>query len=631
MLGKAVFAVVFYSLFLRQGYIIPSVNIYPKGLKMSHYSVFFENENKEILVHTGKTILEAAEEAGIILDSICGGAGTCGKCIVKIEPGGKDVFACRYVIENDMTVIVPTAKRYFEDRKITEQKDIDLKPLPSVCKYFVEVPPSDISQIRDSLELVSPAGEIIFRNKPEMSIPENFADGITIIFKKDYLSDGQVSSDPKVEILGVESGDTAGLLFGIAVDIGTTTVVAKLFDLNDGRCLATAASANPQISRGDDVISRINYASNEKGLKDLHDVIIKCLNSLIDELCKEAHVSSSNLYEICVAGNTTMNHIFLQLPVKQLGEAPYQAYSLEACDLDAAKMGLHLNPCANVHTIENIAGFVGADTTAAALAAGMDSMEKMSLLVDIGTNGELVIGVKGRLLAASCAAGPALEGARISQGSRAVEGSIEGVAVSDDDISLEVIGGGAGTSICGSGLIDAMAVLLDLGIVDQTGRFADKDDLAGKLSEKILDRIVLSNNQPAFILAANKDNDNKPVMFTQKDIRQTQLAKAAIRAGIIFLQKKMGVADSQIDQILLAGAFGNYIDRKSALRIGLLPSIPIDKVHFVGNAAGTGCQMVLLSTDYRKISAQLVKEIEYIEIANELEFQTVFADALLFA
>lgn len=589
---------------------------------MADYNVIFEAQNKQVSVPEGATIHQAAEKAGIILSTVCGGAGTCGKCIVKILPEGDDVLACRYTVHEDIAVTVPFADRHFEQRKISQQTKLDVEASPSVSKVFMQDSFDQVDHFVNDLRNQLPDYEIQTPgNIFEMLSDVDSKDGMTVVYR---------STGSSIEILSLEASDTTGSLYGIAVDIGTTTVVLKLFDLNDAQPLTTAAAANPQISRGDDVVSRINYASTEDGLNDLHDAIVSCLNTLIDKVCHEAKVDSKAIYEMTVAGNTTMNHIFLKLPVKQLGQAPYKAYSLEAHDVKAGKMGINISQSGIVHTIENIAGFVGADTTAAALAVNMDRVEKMSLLVDIGTNGELVLGTKDKQYAASCAAGPALEGARIEQGSRAVAGAIEGVEIGPDDVLIEVIGGGTAKSICGSGLIDVMAVLLDLGLVDATGRFLNADELAEKLPEKILARITTANGAPAFILADNTDNDSEPVLFTQKDIRETQLAKAAIRAGIVLLQKKIGVTDEQIDQVLLAGAFGNYIDRKNAMRIGLLPAVGLEKVHFVGNAAATGSQMVLVNSDCRKRAGQLVKTINYVEIANEMEFQMVFAEALMF-
>jgi len=300
--------------------------------------------------------------------------------------------------------------------------------------------------------------------------------------------------------------------------------------------------------------------------------------SLIIQLCEKADIDSNDICEIVAAGNTTMSHLLLKFPVTQLGQMPYAAHSLDAVDRNASQMGINIHPSGNIHTIENIASFIGSDTMAAVLAVSMDSVDKMTLLVDIGTNGELVLGTSEKMYAASCAAGPALEGARISQGSRASAGAIERVIMNDEDIDLDVIGGLPAKTICGSGLIDALATVLDLGLVDATGRFAEAGDVKGKVPDAILKRLIQHNGQGAFVLAANEDNDSDPVMLTQQDIREAQLAKAAIRAGIKLLVKEMGIEEDDIGQIFLAGAFGNYIRRQSAVRIGLLPALDISRI-----------------------------------------------------
>jgi uncharacterized 2Fe-2S/4Fe-4S cluster protein (DUF4445 family) len=417
---------------------------------------------------------------------------------------------------------------------------------------------------------------------------------------------------------------------GVAVDLGTTTVVAKLLDMATGQCLATEAALNPQTRFGDDVVSRIAYAEIREKAAELRQTVVDCLNDLTEKLCRRADAETDQVYEVCIVGNTTMSHIFLELPVEQLGRAPYEAYSLDAHDLPGPDSALGINPQGNVHVVENIAGFVGSDTIAVALATDMLSAEKMTLIVDVGTNGEIVLGTKDKLYAASCAAGPAFEGARISQGDRAVDGAIEAVVINDDDIDLDVIGGAAPCSICGSGLIDAVAVLLELGIVDGTGRFAERAKLGEQLPPAILSRIVEHNGQPAFRLSSAEGADGKPVLLTQRDIRETQLAKAAIRAGIKLLQQKIGLDDPDIERVLLAGAFGNYIRPQNALRIGLLPAVGPERIHFVGNAASSGAEMILVSRDCRDQARELARSIEYVEIAHQPNFHDVFADSLLF-
>jgi uncharacterized 2Fe-2S/4Fe-4S cluster protein (DUF4445 family) len=530
---------------------------------MKHYRVTFKPDDRTISIHAGATIFEAAARAGIILNAVCGGAGTCGKCAVLLEDTGQKVLACQHCIQSDVVVIVPDEVRFAQQRILQTGIERKLEINPHVLK--------DIPHL-----------------------------------------------------------DKDGAKFGIAVDIGTTTVAASLIDLADGTVRARAATENPQIACGDDVISRISYSETREGFDRLNDIIIECINSLTAQLCQKTGIDIDDIYELVAAGNTTMNHLFLKFPITQLGQLPYAAHSVDAVDRNAKEMGINIRPSGNIHTIENIASFIGSDTLAAALAVSMDGVEKMSLLVDIGTNGELVLGTKEKMYAASCAAGPALEGARIGQGSRASAGAIERVIMNDDDIGLDVIGGPPAKTICGSGLIDALAAILDLGLVDATGRLADADVVKGKVPDAILKRLIRRDGQGAFVLAANEDNDSDPVMLTQRDIREAQLAKAAIRAGIKLLAQEMGIEEADIGQIFLAGAFGNYIRRQSAVRIGLLPALDISRIHFVGNAAGAGARLILLSSHFRQLAGHLAEKIEHLETAHSSQFQMVFADSLMF-
>jgi uncharacterized 2Fe-2S/4Fe-4S cluster protein (DUF4445 family) len=391
--------------------------------------------------------------------------------------------------------------------------------------------------------------------------------------------------------------------------------------MKTGRIITTAAEINPQTKFGDDVISRIAYANDEKKLAQLNKLLLNRLNFLIGECCGGGSVKTNDIYEACVVGNTTMNHIFLGLPITQLGQAPYKAFSVDAKDLSPGQIPLRMNPAGNIHTLANIAGFVGADTVAVALAVELDSADETSLAIDIGTNGEIVLGTKDKLFAASCAAGPAFEGARITCGSRASDGAIEAVVLAKDGIDFDVIGEHAPNSICGSGLIDAVAVILDLGVIDKSGKFIRPDALKTSMAE--------IDNQAAFVLALN-EKGIPSVYLTQKDIREVQLAKAAIRAGIRLLQKRLSITDDDIKHIYLAGAFGNYIRPQSALRMGLLPDIPAERVHSVGNAAASGAQLALVSSHYRNLAADLARKIEYVEIAGNPDFQSVFADSMAF-
>ncbi len=526
---------------------------------MRHFKITFQPDSKRISIHEGATLLEAAHQGAIILNTVCGGKGSCRKCTLRLEPSGKEVLACQYKIDSDLTVTVPQSSRFFEQKILEHGIDAKSKFQPDIYKNY------------------------------EQKAGQNN-------------------------------------ILGLAVDIGTTTIVAKLIDLTTGDCLATQADYNPQMRYGDDVVSRISYAQTDKELAELQKVIIDCLNSLIKKLCDDPN----QIYELTAVGNTTMNHILLGFPITQLGQAPYKAHSVDAHQVTAKALGIAINPDANVRTVENIAGFVGSDSTAAALAVGMDLTEQLTLLVDIGTNGELILGTKQKLYAASCAAGPALEGARIAHGSRAIDGAIETVVINEGDIDIDVIGDCPAASICGSGIIDAVAVLLDLGVLDHTGRFVEISRLENNVSPAVLRRLITKDDQPAFVLAYADDSEKPSVILTQKDIREVQLAKAAIRTGILLLLKKLKLSDSDIEQVFLAGAFGNYIRKTSALRIGLLPDVATDKIHFVGNAASSGAQIILINTGARDLAGRLARQIEYIEIAHEPDFSDLYANSMLF-
>jgi uncharacterized 2Fe-2S/4Fe-4S cluster protein (DUF4445 family) len=324
-----------------------------------------------------------------------------------------------------------------------------------------------------------------------------------------------------------------------------------------------------------------------------------------------------------------MNHIFLKLPVAQLGHAPYQPALLDSSDNKPQKIALNINNTGNIHTPPNIAGFVGSDIIAVAVAVDIENIDENTLVIDIGTNGELLLSTGNKIYAASCAAGPALEGAGISCGSRAAQGAIEAVFVNNDndnDIDFDVIGNCPPKSICGSGLIDAAAVLTQLKVIDSSGRFLDPQNLS-HLSKSIFSRIIQINGQPAFMIA--EDHENK-VFISQKDIRQIQLAKAAIRTGIELLLQKLGIKQRDIKQIYLAGAFGNFIRIESALKIGLLPDIHQQAFHFIGNAASSGAQLILLYSNYRQKAQILAQKTDYVEIAYEKNFETLFTQFMAF-
>ncbi len=582
------------------------------------------------MIHHGATLLEAAGLVGIILTTPCGGVGRCGKCCVQLLPSKKDVLACQFRIEHDLEVYIPDSSRFFKQKILEHAISREVDSDPVIQKIFIAQSPSGIQQLCQQIFGIIQAPCIIdtvHSDGIQEKLAVNTENGVTAL-----IACRQDANAIQWSVMDIEEGDTTDTLFGIAVDIGTTTVVARLIELQKARIVATVSAGNPQAQYGADVISRIAHAETELGLDTLNKSIISCLNSLIEKVCRKVDIQPNDIYELTVAGNTTMNHLLLKYPLRQLGQAPYKAYSLEASDQNPGNIGVQINPAGNIHILPNLSGFVGADTIAATLACGMDATEAATLLVDIGTNGEIVYGTKDTLVAASCAAGPALEGAEIEFGSRAQTGAIERVVFEEKDIDVDVIDQAEAVTICGSGLIDAVAIMLDLGIIEPTGRFTDPLEHDPMMSAKIKRRLTTYENAPAFVLSGKYNNGtwDHAVMMTQKDVRQIQLAKAAIRAGISLLLRKTAHDESQIQKILLAGAFGNYIQRENAVRIGLLPNVPVEKIHFVGNAAGTGAQMVLTSRSARNLAKKLAQKIEYLEIAHQSEFQMVFSECLFF-
>lgn len=590
---------------------------------MKHYQVTFETDHLTIKIHHGATLFEAAGQAGITLSSPCGGVGRCGKCKVRLLPSQKEVLACQYTVEHDMTVQIPDSSRFFKQQILEHgiQRKVDSHSF--IRKFHIKQPPSSLEHLCSMLAE---------RTGATVTISQDLYSTLDRIENKGITAVLQPNTDNTCKVTSLESGDTTKRLYGIAVDIGTTTVVARMVNLNTFETMLTGSAGNPQGRYGADVVSRISYSENSDGSKQLHQAIIGCLNSLISQITQQSGIDPQDIYEIVAVGNTTMNHLLLKYPVQQLGQAPYKAYSLSPADRNPADLNLNINPAGNIHTLANIAGFVGSDTVAAALACGLDLTELNTLLVDIGTNGEIVYGNGSELLAASCAAGPALEGTGIEYGSRAQTGAIERVIFNGSDIDVDIIGNGTAHSICGSGLIDATAILLDLEIIDSTGRFYEPEEMNPLLPNAVKNRLILHDQKPAFVLTGNPGNRSREntVIITQKDIRQLQLAKAAIRAGIELLLKQAEATSGSIQQVLLAGAFGNFIKKENAVRIGLLPDVLLDRIHFVGNAAGSGAEMVLISQNARKLAYDLAKNIRYVEIAHQSEFQTVFSDFLVF-
>jgi uncharacterized 2Fe-2S/4Fe-4S cluster protein (DUF4445 family) len=418
------------------------------------------------------------------------------------------------------------------------------------------------------------------------------------------------------EVIGLSTWSSHQL--GLAVDLGTSKIADYLVDLNNGQILAAKGITNPQVSYGEDVISRISYAMESLTKRArLQKLVREALNQLTVDLCAEIGAEAEQIVEAVVVGNTAMHHLFLGLPVRQLALSPYVPAVSKALDIKARDLGLRIAPGAYVHLLPNIAGFVGADHTAALLATGAGESRGVVVTLDIGTNTEVSLIDSGKIATVSCASGPAFEGGHIKHGMRATSGAIERLRIVKDSIRYQTIDGAPPIGICGSGILDAMAQLYLVGVLDKSGKMTDSHP-----------RVRTNGKQCEFVLV-NKDeqNEHPAIVITQQDIRELQLAKAAIRTGIQVLLEANGRHEEEIKQVIIAGAFGSYIDVSSAITIGMLPALPLDRFRQVGNAAGMGAKLALISLSLRDEARAIASRVNYIELANSSNFMQTFIQA----
>lgn len=619
--------------------------------------ITFLPDKKNIEVNKATTALEALERAGINIDTPCGGKGICGKCKILINEGITTAtpieeellseeeikkgfrLACQAKLFQDSIIEVPSEirldfKRVFSSNlkgdihrtKNNFSLNSNLKKVSlDLGKPSLDDQRSDWERIKDRLSLKKT------ENISNLKISLPILKKIPILIRKaDFKITVTICND---EIIDLESDNTAKKSYGIAFDIGTTTVVGYLIDLESGEELSALAKTNPQIIHGDDIISRIEFVQRQKdSLEKLQKEIVITLNEIIRETTQKAEIDKSNIYETVIVGNTCMHHLFLGLNPINLAPSPYIPVIKESLSLKVKDIpGLSLNPAANIYMLPNISAFVGADILAGILSTSMWREDKTILLVDLGTNGEVVLGSKGELWACSAAAGPAFEGARISSGMRAAERAIDKVKIDNKFITYKVIEDGKIRGICGSGLIDLIAELLKLGLINKSGKLIDREEANSELSEEIRKRIIKGQRGNKFLLVKGKETEKgKPIYLTQKDIREVQLAKAAIYAGIKILLKEVNISLEDIQEIFLAGAFGNFIDKKSAVRIGLLPHLPLNKIESVGNAAGRGVEISLCSKKMREVGEEISKKVKYVELSSRSDFQEEFIKAISF-
>ena len=619
--------------------------------------ITFLPDEKNIEVNKGTSILEALEKAGISIDTPCGGKGICGKCKILVTKGINPItpieekflseeeirkgfrLACQTKVFEDSIIKIPLEIRLDFNKLFTLKSKGDIHHIKksfslksNLKKVFLDLEKpsldnqsSDWQRIKDKLSLMK------IENISNLKVPIEILKKITnLIRRADFRVTVTILNN---EIIDIESGNTTKSSYGIAFDIGTTTVVGYLVDLRTGEELSVFAKTNPQVIHGDDIISRIEFAQKQKdGLEKLQREIVNTLNEIIRETTQKAGIDKNNIYETVIVGNTCMHHLFLGLSPSNIAPSPYIPVIEESLNLKAKDIPeLELNPTANIHILPNISAFIGADIVAGVLSTSMWRGEKIVLFVDLGTNGEVVLVSKKKLWACSTAAGPAFEGARISSGMRAAEGAIDKIKMTNNFINWQVINHIRAKGICGSGLIDSIAELLKLGLINKSGKLIDREECKPELSEEIRKRIIRDKEGNKFLLVKEKETENgKPIYLTQRDIREVQLAKAAIYAGIKILLKEVNIYPEDIQEILLAGAFGNFINKESARRIELIPHLPLGRIKFVGNAAGTGAEISLFSIKMREVSQEISKKVKYIELSSRPDFQEEFIKAMSF-
>ena len=605
--------------------------------------ITFLPQQREVTVADGTDLLAAAALAGVPVEGNCGGKGTCGKCRVKIvgglqgEPTASEqkalsaeelaegrVLACQRKAHRD-TVLELQVGFDAHGRKTTlSSAGAVIQAEPGVEKTALKLPRPSIDDQRADLERLLQA-----LNRPCLAANLNVLSDLPGNLRKQRFAVTAVVSENR--LLAVEPGDTTGRMFGLAFDIGTTTLMGSLMDLTGGSVLAVAAATNPQNIFGSDVISRITHASKgPESRRELQRKVLEALNSIIGNLTAKTGIQPDEVYEAVAVGNTTMSHLFLGIDPAHLAPAPFIPAFQKSIEVEAAQLGLNMNRSGRVIILPNIAGYVGSDTLGVILATGLDRRKENCLAVDIGTNGELVLAAGGRLLTCSTAAGPAFEGAQIQCGMRAADGAIEALHV-EDDLVLKMIGGGAPLGICGSGLIDAAAALLKAGVVEPSGRFVNPETDGERLAPLLKKRMRRGTGGFEIVLAtAEQSGGGKDVVLTQADLRELQLAKGAIYAGFQVLLQEAGIEESDVESVLLAGAFGNYIRVESALAVGLLPDLAKEKIIPVGNAAGDGARMALVSKSARERAFALPGRVEHVELSTRQDFQEAFISALAF-
>jgi uncharacterized 2Fe-2S/4Fe-4S cluster protein (DUF4445 family) len=599
---------------------------------MTAFSINFQPVGRRGECRRNESVLACARRLGVGINSICGGEGICHSCKVQIVSGTvskptrneREAFssqelkegwrlACQTYPTSDVKLMVPTESMTTPQRVQVEGLEIRVPLEPAVRAYHVQLTaPSLESPRADADRLLQTLNQQhkLRCTKIDIGILRTMSDQL-----RSWKWKGQAAVR-NGEVIAILSSKSRRL--GLAIDLGTTKVAGYLVDLRDGRTLAAKGIMNPQISYGEDIISRITVVVHTPDdATALQKLAIDAINELCIDLCAEAGAKPEEILDAVVVGNTAMHHLFLHLPVKQLAVSPFVPAISRALEVKARELGLNIATGAYVHLLPNIAGFVGADHVSMLLATNAWQAKETTVALDIGTNTEVSLIHKGKIVATSCASGPAFEGGHVKYGMRATTGAVERVHMNGDKIHYQTIDGAPPVGICGSGILDALAQLYLAQIIDDGGRIIDSRP-----------RVRAYKGQREFMLFSKEERKGKPaITITQHDVRELQLGKAAIRTGIQVLLETSGCAEDDIKQVIIAGAFGTYIDIASAVAIGMLPVLPLNRFHQVGNAAGTGAKLALISLKSRAQAAAIASRVSYIELASSPDFQPTFMQA----
>lgn len=617
------------------------------------YKIVFQPMGINTQAEKGQNLLSVAQLANVGITAYCGSKKTCGKCKVKIVEGDFKKYginssldnanavgkvekefladeeiksnyrlACNVSVEGDLVIEVPKESRVNDEIIIHDGRDMSIHLNPAVKIYALEL---EKATLEDHTDDVSRIVNALKESYPEITgdIGIEFAatkDLSEVVRKSKWKINVALLNDNKIiRVTSAEYSD----LYGFAIDVGTTTVAVYLCDLAKGEVVQTGSMMNPQISYGDDVLSRISHCQeNEGGVEHLRKILLDGLNDLTGDLMNKENIEKEAVVDTVVVFNTVMQHIALGISPKYIGVSPFVSTITRSMDITARDFGLDVLASGNIHCLPAEAGFIGSDNVAVLIGEEPHRHEEMKLIIDIGTNSEICLGNKEQLYVTSCATGPALEGAQISCGMRAAKGAIEKVEIDPATLepAIQIIGGEdiAPVGICGSGIIDVVSEMAAAGIIEANGKF----------SRQATSRRIRKDSKGKFeyVLYFKSAESERDIVITQKDVRAVQLAKAALYAGAKMLMKHCDI--DKVDEIILAGGFGSYIDREKALNLGLYPDCLLENVRSVGNGAGLGARLALLNKDKRTEAAEVASNVEFLEIATDMEYQKYYAQAM---